>query len=153
MSNKKYYLTKEGYEKIRKDYEKLRAEKKEKLKEVPEALHSEEMNPEYLAFRRELSLLEEKIAKLEEALRNAEVIKPPSKNCKEIRLGATVTIEAGGEEDEFTLVGTMEADPVQGKLSDESPVGRALLGAREGDSVTVSSKVKVVYKIKKVRYR
>jgi len=153
MGDKKYYLTKEGFEKIKSDYDKLRKEKKEKLKEVPEALHSEELNPEYLSFRRELGLLEEKISKLEEVLRNTEIIKSPSKNCKEVRLGATVTIEAGGQEDEFVLVGTMEADPVLGKISDESPVGRALLGAKEGDSVTISSRVKVVYKIKKVRYK
>jgi len=146
-------LTKDGFEKVKKEYEELRVKKKEKLKNTPEALHSEELNPEYLAFRRELGLLEEKIAKLDEVLRNTEIIKSSSKNCKEVKLGAKVTIEAGGQEDEFVVVGTMEADPVLGRISDESPVGKALLGAKEGDEITVSSKIQVVYKIKKVRYK
>lgn len=154
MKEKKYYLTEYGLERVKKEYGTLKEERRKKLKnETPEVFHSEDVNPEYLAFRRELGILEEKIVKMEEVLRNAEVIKNPGKNCKEVQLGAHITVEAGGQEDEFLLVGTMEADPNNGKISNESPVGGALLGRKEGDEVTVSSTTKVVYKIKKVSYK
>ncbi len=154
MSNKKYYLTKEGLERIKKEYEELKTKRREKLKEdAPEATHTEDPDPEYLTFRKDLAVLEEKIAKVEDVLRNVEIIKSPSKKCKDIRLGAEVVIEANGQEDKFILVGTMEADPIFGKISDESPVGRALLGKKEGEEVKVSSKIEVIYKIKKVSYQ
>ncbi len=150
---KKHYLTKEGLERIRKEYEDLKTKRREKLKhEAPEVFHSEDVNPEYLTFRRDLSIIEEKIKKLDEVLRNAETIEPPKEECKEVRLGAKVRIEAEGQEDEFLLVGTMEADPNTGKISNESPVGKALMGREEGEEVPVSSPVKTVYKIKEVRY-
>ncbi len=154
MGDKKYYLTKEGLEKIKKDHESLREERKRKLKEeTPDVFHSEDINPEYLSFQKELNLLESKISKLEEVLHSAEIIKPPRKDSKEVQLGATVTVQVGKRVDEFVLVGTMEADPSYGKISNESPVGCALLGRKEGEEVTVSSKVGVVYKIKKVSYK
>ncbi len=154
MGDKKYYLTKEGLERIKNEYEELKKERRKRLKEeAPDAFHSEEVNPEYLSFQKEMSLLESKITKLEEVLHNGEIIKAPQKNSKEVQLGAKVTVEAGGKVDEFVLVGTMEADPSYGKISDESPVGRALIGKKEGEEVIVSSKVKIVYKIKKVTYK
>ncbi len=154
MSNKKYYLTKEGLERIKKEQEELKAKRREKLKEeAPETTHTEDPDPEYLTFRKDLAVLEEKITKVESVLRNAEIIKSPSKDCKDIQLGAEVVIEANGQEDKFILVGTMEADPIFGKISDESPVGRALLGKKEGEEVRVSSKIEVIYKIKKVSYQ
>ncbi len=154
MEKKKYYLTKEGLNRIRKEYEDLKEKRREKLKnEAPEVFHSEDVNPEYLTFRRDLGILEEKISKMEEVLNNVEIISSPEEGCKEVKLGARVTIEAGGQEDEFHLVGTMEADPNLGKISNESPVGRALMGRKEGEEVPVSSPIKTVYKIKKVRYQ
>ncbi len=153
MMDKKYYLTKEGLEKTKREYEKLREERRAKLKEsAPEVFHSGDLNPEYLSFRKELGEIEERLAKLEIVLRDAEITKPPQGECKEVRLGARITIEASGQIEEFILVGTMEADPALGKISNESPVGKALLGCKEGDMVVVSSRVEVTYKIKKVYY-
>ncbi len=153
MSDKKYYLTEDGLKKINYQHEELKKQRKEKLKiEAPEVVYSEDVDPEYLTFRKDLNILEEKILKLEEVLRNAEIIKPPSKGCKEIRLGAEIVLDAKEKEDKVILVGTMEADPVLGKISDESPVGRALLGKKEGEEVIISSSVQKVYKIKKVSY-
>ncbi len=153
MANKKYYLTKEGLEKVKAEYEELREKKRSKLKtEAPEVFHSEDVNPEYISFRKDISVLEEKIAKMEEVIRGAEIIKPPQKDCKEVSLGAEVTVDVKGQEDKFTLVGTMEADPALGRISNESPVGRALFGRKEGEEVTVSSPIQTVYKIKKVEY-
>ncbi len=153
MSDKKYYLTEDGLKRISCQHEELKKQKKEKLKtEAPDVVYSEDVDPEYLAFRKDLNILEEKISKLEEVLRNAEIIKPPSKGCKEIHLGAEITLNVMEQEDKVILVGTMEADPVLGKISDESPVGKALLGKKEGEEVVVSSSTQTVYKIKKVSY-
>jgi transcription elongation factor GreA len=69
-----------------------------------------------------------------------------------VDLGARVKIGINGHEDEFMLVGTLEANPTAGKISNESPVGKALMGHRVGDKVIISSPVKVVYTIKKISY-
>ncbi len=152
MHEKKYYLTKEGFEKIKKEHEELKKKRKEKLRvDAPVVFHSEEVNPEYLSFQKELNDIEERIAKLEDALRNAEIIDSLVK-CNEIRLGAEVIIDIKGKEDKIILVGTLEADPERGKISNESPVGKALFGRREGDMITISSSKTVVYKIKSVSY-
>lgn len=153
MENKNYYLTEKGLQRTRKELERLKKMRRNKLKkEIPEAVHSEDLNPEYLHFRKELGFLESKIAKLEQVLRNAEIIKTPKGKAKQVCLGARVTVEANGQVDKFDIVGTMEADPYLSKISNESLVGKALMGAKEGDEVTVSSKVRIVYKIKKISY-
>ncbi len=154
MEEKRYYLTKEGLERIKKEYKEMKRQRRDKLKkESPEILHSEDVNPEYLTFRRDLVILEENISKMEKALRNVEIIELPKKECKDIRLGASITMETNGRVEEFTLVGTMEADPNFGKISNESPIGKALLGKKEGEEVIISSSFKTVYKIKKVCYK
>ncbi len=139
---------------MKKEHEELKKQRKEKLKmEAPEVSHSEDVDQEYLTFRKDLGLLEGKIMKMEEIVRNAEIIKPPPKGCKEVRLGAEVILDDKGKESKVILVGTVEADPILGKISDESPLGRAFLGKKEGEEVTVCFSVQKVYKIKKVVYR
>ncbi len=150
MEEKRYYLTKEGLDKIKKELTALKTIRKSKLREnTPEAFHSEDLNPEYLNFRKDIRFLESKIEKLEDVVNNVEIIKTP-KNCGEVCLGARVLIDANGQEEEFKIVGTLEADPAFDKISNESPVGKALLGAKEGDEITVTSSVKITYKIKKI---
>jgi len=152
---KKFYLTKEGLEKIRKDREDLKNLKLAKTKgEVPKIWHSEDLNPEYLAFQEDLEFLESRLNDLEYITKNAELIKPPSKGAQNnIGLGATVLVQVDGQTDEFTLVGTLEANPSLGRISNESPVGQQLLGHKVGDEVVVSSPIKTVYKIKKIKYK
>ena len=121
--------------------------------EAPKILHSEDVDPEYLAYQEDLSLLEIKLAELETILKNANLIKnPPKVKQGTIGLGATVMVEIGGQVDEFTIVGTLEANPADGRISNESPVGRLLLGRQVGDEVVVSSPHKTTYKIKKIKY-
>jgi len=152
---KKFYLTKEGLERIKKEYRNLRNFRLAKTKgEVPKIWQSEDLNPEYLSFQEDLSFLESRIAELEYILKNTELIKPPPKERQDIiNLGALVTVEVDGQTDEFTIVGTLEANPAIGKISNESPVGQTLLGHRVGDQVLISSPVQTVYKIKKIRYQ
>ena len=154
VEEKKFYLTKEGLGRMKKEHEDLKELKLAKTKgESPKILHSEDLNPEYLAFQEDLSFLEIRLAELEKILKNAELIRPPSKERQKIvNLGATVLVEVDGQNDEFTLVGSLEANPSLGKISNESPVGQALLGHRAGDEVLVSSPIKTTYKIKKIKY-
>lgn len=152
---KKFYLTKKGLERIRKEYQDLKKLKLAKAKgEVPKIWHSEDLNPEYLSFQEDLSFLETRITELEYILKNAELIKIPPKDKQNIvGLGARVFVEVDGQTDEFTIVGTLEADPSIGKISNESPVGRALLGHKVGEAVIISSPIQTVYKIKKIKYQ
>jgi len=152
LQEKKFYLTKEGLEKIKKEYDELLKLKLSKTTgDVPKIWHSEDLNPEYLAFQEDLSFLESRIAELEHILKNAELIKPPAKEKKDfVSLGSRVLVEVEGQKDEFEIVGTLEANPSIGRISNESPVGKALLGHRVGDEVIVSSPVKTIYKIKKI---
>lgn len=154
VERKKFHLTKEGLERIKKEYEDLKQIKFLKTKgEVPRILHSEDLNPEYLSFQEDLNFLEVRIMELENILNNTELITfPPKDKQNVIGLGATVSAEIDGQTDEFTIIGTLEANPAIGRISNESPVGRALLGHKIGDEVAVSSPVKTIYKIKKIRY-
>ena len=151
---KRYYLTKEGLGRIKKEYEDLKQIKLSKTKgDVPRVLQSEDLNTEYLAFQEDMGFLDSKISELEFILKNTEIIKNPHKDKQStIGLGATVFVDVNGQSDEFTIIGTLEANPVLGKISNESPVGRALLGHKIGEEVVVSSPVKTVYKIKKIKY-
>ena len=151
---KKFYLTKKGLEKIKKEREDLRKLKLSKTRgEIPKIWHSEDLNPEYLAFQEDLSFLEARLIELEHILKNVEIIKLPlGEKRNVVDLGARVLVEVDGQSDEFTIVGTLEANPAIGKISNESPVGRALLGHKVGDAVVVSSPIQTVYKIKKIKY-
>jgi len=155
MSSKKKYLTKKGLNKLKKKYKSLLKSFKEMKSKgkIPKILHSEDANPEYISFQEDLNFLEARIARIEEALSNAEIIKkPPKEERGEIRVGATIKVKVDGEPDEFTIVGSAEADPSKGKISYECPVGKALLGHKEGEEVEVSSPTKVTYKIKRISY-
>lgn len=154
VQRKKFYLTTKGLDALKKEYRVLKDLRLAKTKgEVPKTWESEDLNPEYLSFREDLSFLETRIAELENILKNTELIKaPPGKKRGVIDLGATVEVKVDGERDEFTIVGTLEANPSLGKISNESPVGRALLGHKIGEEVIISSPVKTIYKIKKIKY-
>ena len=156
MAVTKYYLTKAGLKRIEEEYGKLSAFKKSKMTggDVPATWHSEEVNPDYLAYQEDMTLLESRLSEYENILNNMEIIKAPAKlKQSEIGLGATVLCEIGGVKDEFTIVGPLESNPGVGRISHESPVGKALIGHRKGEDVTVQSSVHVTYKILKISYK
>lgn len=155
MAEKKFYLTKDGLEKMKKECADLKNLKLSKTNgEIPKIWHSDDLNPEYLAFQEDLEFLESRVNDLEYIIKNAELIRPPAKEGRDsINLGATVMVQVDGGNDEFVLVGTLEANPSLGRISNESPVGRQLLGHKIGDEVLVSSPVRTIYKIKKIRYK
>jgi len=151
----KFYLTKEGLARMEKEYQDLKKLRMAKVRgESPKILHSEDLNPEYLLFQEDLNFLEARIAELEFILKNAELIKvPPKEKQNIVNLGATVTLEeADGQINEFMIVGTLEANPSEGKISSQSPVGKALLGQKIGNEIMITSPIKVVYRIKKIKY-
>jgi len=152
---KKFYLTKEGLERLKKEYQELKELKASKTKgEVPKILHSEDLNPEYLSLREDLGFLELRMTELENILKNAQSLKAPAKDKQNVvNLGATVTLEeVTGEINEFMIVDSLESNPNEGKISSESPVGKALIGKKVGDEVLITSPIRVVYKIKKIKY-
>jgi len=154
QNNPKYYLTKEGLMRLKNEYKKLLKARELKLKqEAPPVLHSEELNTEFVSFREDVELLERKINWLEEVFKNFQLIKiPPKKERKKVHLGAKVKVESRGKEKEFLIVGKLEADPLAGKISNESPLGKALLGHKVGDKVEIKFPTKITYTIKSIKY-
>lgn len=152
---KKFYLTQKGLAEIKREYQVLKKLRQSKVgEESPRVLHSDELAPEYLAFKEDLDLLELRIARLEEILKNVELIKlPPKEKQNEIYLGAKVSAEMDGHMEEFLILGTLEADPSESKISDESPIGKALLGKKIGETVQIKTNlVNCSCKIIKVKY-
>ena len=101
---------------------------------------------EYDTARDEQSFAEGLVLELEDILRNYKVIESKSNNDT-VTVGSKVKVNVNGEDDEFVIVSSVEADPMQGKISNESTVGQALLGAKKGDVVTIASTIKATYKI------
>lgn len=153
---KKFYLTKKGLERFKKEHQKLKELRLSKTTgEIPRTWQSEDLNPEYLSFQEDLSFLESRMTELEFILKNTELIKiPPRKKRGIVGLGATVTLEEpDGQINEFIIIGTLEANPSEGKISSESPVGKVLLNKKIGEEVIITSPIKIVYKIKNIKYQ
>jgi transcription elongation factor GreA len=154
MEGKTYYITKEKLKELRKEHDRLLVAEHEMLsgEEAPKIFESEDLNPEFVSFHEDMDTMNSRIKELVEILENHELIKRPAKdkqNC--IGMGATVAVDIGGKINEFLLVGTLEANPDLGKISNESPVGKALLGHKVGDEVAISP-ANEIYKIKSIKY-
>jgi transcription elongation factor GreA len=152
------FVTKEGLKKLQDELELLKTVKrKEVAKRLEEAISYGDLseNSEYEEAKNEQAFVEGRILELEEMIKNAEVIST-SKHGKVIELGSTVVIKRTkpreGEDEEFTIVGSTEADPLNHRISNESPIGAALLDHKQGDQVEVRVPAgKVSYKIKKLK--
>ncbi|MGB3988479.1 MAG: GreA/GreB family elongation factor [Minisyncoccales bacterium] len=150
MNEKKYYLTAEGLTKLKSEYEKLRRTRQLRIggrDDAPSALHSEELNPEFVHFQDDLASIDIRLAELESVFKNTKPIRPAK---GKVGIGAMVTVSVDGQEDKLLIVEALEADPAAGKISIESPVGKALLDKRAGEEVSISSPIETVYKIKKI---
>jgi len=155
MPSKVFYITREKLDGLKKEYDELIKFERRKVmnEEAPKILESEDVNPEYISFQEDMDFLRSRIDELRNILGNYKLIKKPSKNLKTfVNIGAKVRIEVAGRQDEFTIVGTLEANPSLGKISNESPVGKALLGHSVGDIITISSPIKTTYVIKNIKY-
>ena len=155
MIGKVFYVTKEKLSELKKEHEELVAFERNKTvgEEAPKILESEDVNPEFLSFQEDMDSLRNRINFLEDVFEGHQIIKKPTKEKQAfVDLGAKVKIEASGKSDEFTIVGTLEANPDLGKISNESPVGKALLGRKVGDEIMISAPEKIKYKIKDINY-
>ena len=154
MSHRKFVLTETGLQEIKQEYDKLITEERAKvIRRIQRAREFGDLaeNSEYDAAKEAQTLLETRIAELEEVLRSPEIVRQTQK-ADFVVIGSTVTVEIDGETDEFTIVGTIEADPAKRKISNESPVGSALLGARVGEEIEVTTTIiRARYKILAVR--
>jgi transcription elongation factor GreA len=135
-------LTPEGLDKLKDEIEHLstvkRREVAERIKEAREFGDISE-NSEYDDAKNEQAMLEARIASLEEKLRSASVIDASELDSDVVRVGSHVSVkdEGSGKSLKYTIVGSTEANPSENRLSNESPVGKALLGHKKGDSVKV----------------
>jgi len=136
------FLTQEGYQKLQDELDYLRGTKrKEVAQRLHEAMEGGELieDAEYEAAKNEQAFIEGRIQDLEVLLANARVIEENAKTDV-VQVGAKVTIQENGSEPEkYIIVGPAEANPRNGRISNESPLGRALMDHRAGDSVKVDA--------------
>ena len=141
MKNDKFIMTAEGYLEAETELNELKNVRRlEIIEAIKEARAQGDLseNADYDAARNEQAIVEAKIQELEYKLEHAEIIDNSDKNI--VNLGSTVTISYDdGETEEYKLVGSMEADPFENKISNESPLGIALLKHKIGDVVEVAS--------------
>jgi transcription elongation factor GreA len=146
---KLFKLTQDGIDELQSELEKLiseRAEITERIKSARELGDLSE-NAEYASARAEQERNENRIKDIDHILKNVELIKAP-KNGKQVGLGSKVVLSGGNKVKNFQIVGTVEADPMNGKISDESPIGRALIGKKVGEQVEIKTPAETsLYKI------
>ncbi|MBI3803430.1 MAG: transcription elongation factor GreA [Nitrospirae bacterium] len=151
-------MTQRGYELIREELDRLkRVERPHVISLIAEARAHGDLseNAEYAAAKEKQSFVEGRIRELEDKLANAEVIDTTGLSTEKVVFGVTVTIMdlQNDEEKKYTIVGQDEADLKEGKISVQSPVGKALIGKRVGDSVSIVTPSKTVeYEILKITF-
>jgi transcription elongation factor GreA len=148
---KRYQITTDGKKELEAELTTLKARRGIIADKIAEARDFGDLseNAEYDAAREEQGLLETRIAEIEDILNNAEIIKSSRK--KTIDLGSRVELKTDGKVVTYTIVGPVEADPLEGKISNESPIGMALYGKKVGDSAVISTpKGDITYKISQV---
>jgi transcription elongation factor GreA len=142
MSNQDVYLTAEGLKKLEEELEHLRTvRRKEVAERLHEAMEGGDLidNAEYEAAKNEQAFIEGRILEVEHMLAQARIIEP-GESTGIVDIGNTVVVKQDGEKREtFTIVGAAEADPKSGLISNESPLGQALLGHQVGDEIEVDA--------------
>lgn len=132
-------ITPEGYDKLKSELDYLTTTKRKEISERIERakdLGDLSENAEYSEAKDAQALNEGRIIELSNTLKNVTVVKT-SNSKKEISLGSTVTVKSNGGQKQYTIVSFNEADPLEGKISNESPLGMAFLNKRKGDQVEV----------------
>ena len=136
---KMYQITDEGKRELEAELEELKSRRGDIAEKIAEARDYGDLseNAEYDAAREEQGLVESRIAEIEDILLNAELIKT-GKSSK-VALGSKVELKTGERTVVYSVVGPVEADPLEGKISNESPIGEALMNKKVGESVTIST--------------
>lgn len=137
--NKVYQITESGQRELERELEELKSQRGEIADKIAAARDFGDLseNAEYDAAREAQGLLETRIIEIETILQNASIIQAGGSSM--VVLGSTVELEANGKTVVYTVVGPVEADPLEGKVSNESPIGQALMGKAVGDTVTINT--------------
>ncbi|WP_067837177.1 transcription elongation factor GreA [Amphibacillus sediminis] len=141
-TEKSYYMTQEGKEKLINELEHLKTVRRPEVVErikVARDFGDLSENSEYDSAKDEQAFVESRIAQVEMMIRNAVIIENNETDSNTVSLGKTVTFQElpDGEEESYTIVGSAEADPFEGKISNDSPIAKSLLGCEVGQEVTV----------------
>jgi transcription elongation factor GreA len=146
--NEEYYLTSNGRERLQKELKNLKGPARDEIsKRLRSAIQMGDLseNADYHAAKEAQAFLEGRIQELEHLLQNSVLIDETVEKREIVGLGALVTLQEGEEPPEtYQLVGAQEADPRQGKISNESPFGSAILGKRVGDEVEAKTPAGIV---------
>ena len=135
------YLSEEGLEKLKQELHELKTKKRQEIAarlEHAKSLGDLSENAEYQETKEEQELMEQRIAEWEERVREAVVMKKPTRTDS-VSVGSTVRVQSSRGEETYTIVGSEEADPGRGKISNESPLGKAFLTRKVGDRVEVKT--------------
>jgi transcription elongation factor GreA len=150
----KIQLTKEGKEKLQVELQDLKeSQRQTAVDRLQKARSMGDLseNSEYTAAKEGLAFVEERIKEIEEILKHAAIV-DNHHNGQEVSLGSSVTVDLNGQKETFYIVGEYEADPMQKKLSNTSPIGKALLGQKVGNIVEVDAPAgKTSYKILEIK--
>lgn len=145
---KQYKITIDGRKELEKELKELKSHRGAVAEKIAEARDFGDLseNAEYDVAREEQGIVETRIAEIEDILQNAEIIKASAKS--KVALGSKVQLKFGKKEVIYTIVGPVEANPLEGRISDASPIGVALFGKQVGDNVVISTpKGNVKYEI------
>ncbi len=151
--DKKIYLTEEGLADLKREYDELVNKKRpEILESLSQARNQGDLseNAEYVSAKEDLAFMDGRIDELEEMFKNVEIIKEKisASGKKLIALGSKFILELESKKISFALVGELEANPEENKISDQSPLGKAVINKGIGDEVTVEAPAgSVVYKV------
>lgn len=142
---KEIHLTAEGKKDLEKELEELISKRPEIAEKIATARAFGDLseNEEYSSARAEQKMTENRILEIQDILKNAKVIRSGKKSA--VSLGANVKLDLGGRKVEYTVVGATEADPLNGKISNESPIGKVIMGHKEGENLEFNGKkVKII---------
>ena len=148
---KLYQITEAGKKELQKELDQLKSRRGAIADKISDARDFGDLseNAEYDAAREEQGLVETRIAEIEDILLNADIIKAGSKT--KVALGSSVEVKTGKKVFTYTVVGPVEADPLEGKISNESPIGLALFGKKVGETAEITTpKGTVSYEITKI---
>ena len=148
---KRYQITADGRKELEDELAGLKSRRGEIADKIAEARGYGDLseNAEYDAAREEQGIVETRIAEIEDILMNAEDLQLAASDV--VALGSTVTLKSDTKEVTYTIVGPVEADPLEGKISNESPIGVELMGKKVGDSATISTpKGETTYEVVKI---
>lgn len=141
MTQQDLYISRAGLEDLKKELAELLEERKEITADIKEAREFGDLseNAEYQEAKNKQSFIEGRIAEIEAMMKVAKVIDDNNRTNGRVALGSKVKVEVNGQTKDFVITGSNESNPAEGKISNESPIGRALMGQKKGDVVDITT--------------